>query len=545
MAWLNFRDIIGSKVGIALLLPFCMREGSAAMEGDMGEEGLGMFPAEDALEMVLMYDRAGTILYANDAARRKLGYAREDDSEDGLKGRPIGDVLPGFSFPEDSDSGNCRSAGGDGPGTNGDCDSAGGDCHSIGGDGQAGKGTLHRVMYRRNRTCFPVETKIVPSRNRPGTYICMANDVLEKEHLAREISQVREEARQAAKVKSEFVANVTHELRTPVNGILGNVRELLGRVEDGETAKALQLIERCCGDMNKIIDNILDFSKLEAGKFVIESRRFHFRNMLDYVKAQHISKITEKGLDFFLTVSPQVPEYVVGDELRIVQILNNLLSNALKFTAVGRIAVQVLLTARVDDKAELFFIVSDTGIGIGEEDRDKLFQSFSQVDASISRKYGGTGLGLNISRQLAELMGGGIEVESEKGRGSNFSFSVWVGVDGEEAQARESTDDIDAVFKNLAHAGVREEKPEAVKNYGSPENREALRKNLSKLILCVEMGNWEKAEMFMETVRQLTEEAPPDVKRRALKLKMAIQKGDYEKTVAEYDRLNQCGLASG
>lgn len=525
MAGVNFRDIIGSKVGIALLLPFCMREGRARMERDM-EEGIGTFPAEDALEMVLMFDREGTILYANDAAHRKLGYAREGDSEDGLKGRPIGDVLPGFSFPEGS-------AGGDSQGISGEC------------GGTDSEGTRHLVMYRRNRTCFPVETKTVPSRRDPGTYICMANDVLEKEHLAREVSQVREEARQAAKVKSEFVANVTHELRTPVNGILGNVRELLGQVEDGETAKALRLIERCCGDMNKIIDNILDFSKLEAGKFVLESRRFHFRNMLDYVKAQHMSKMNEKGLDFFLTVSPQVPEYVVGDELRIVQILNNLLSNALKFTAMGRIAVQVLLTARVDHKAEIFFIVSDTGIGIGEEDRDKLFQSFSQVDASISRKYGGTGLGLNISKQLAELMGGGIEVESEKGRGSNFSFSIWVGTDGEEAQAQEPTDDIDAIFKSLAHAGAQSEKPEAVRSYGSAENREALKRSLSKLILCVEMENWEKAEMFMETVRQLTEGAPPEVKRTALKLKMAIQKGDYDKTVAEYDRLHQCSLAPG
>ena len=245
-----------------------------------------------------------------------------------------------------------------------------------------------------------------------------------------------------------------------------------------------------------------------------------------------------------MTVSPQVPENGVGDELRVVQVLNNLLSNALKFTAVGRIDVQVLLTARVEDKVELFFIVSDTGIGIGEEDRDKLFQSFSQVDASISRKYGGTGLGLNICKQLVELMGGDIEVESKKGRGSTFSFSIWVEDDGEEAGGRKSPDDIAAVFKGMAHAGEREE-TETVRIYGSPENREALKRNLSKLILCVEMGNWEKAEMFMETVRQLTEGAPSDVKRAALKLKMAIQKGDYEKVSAEYERLNQCSLAPG
>lgn len=484
----------------------------------MEEDGIGAFPAEEALEMILMFDGAGTVFYANAAARRKLGYHCEGPPrESGLEGRHISQVFPGTFKSSGSDEQASR----------------------------LGNGTQHLVMYRRNLTCFPVEAKVVPSASRPGTYICMANDILEKEHLGREIGQVREEARQAAKVKSEFVANVTHELRTPVNGILGNVRELLDQVTEERTVKALRLIERCCGDMNKLIGNILDFSKLEAGKFVLEQRRFHFRNMLDYVRDQHISKITEKGLDFFMTVSPQVPEHVVGDELRIVQILNNLLSNALKFTAVGKIALQVLLTARVEDKVEIFFIVSDTGIGIDEEDRDKLFRSFSQVDASISRKYGGTGLGLNICKQLVELMGGGIEVESRKGRGSSFSFSIWAGVCEEAEERQEAPDDIEAVFKSMAQVDSREGNPEDARRYGTPENREALEKNLSKLILCVEMENWEKAEMFMETVRQLTEGAPQDVKRAALKLKMAIQKEDYEKAAAEFDKLNQCSSAEG
>lgn len=480
----------------------------------MGEDLKGAFPVEDALEMILMFDGAGVVSYANAAARGRLGYALEESgSGESLKGRHVSEVFPG-SFKASEGIPESR----------------------------AGGGTDHLVMYRRNRTCFPVEAKFVRSQDRDG-YICMANDLLEREHLGREIEQVREEARQAARVKSEFVANVTHELRTPVNGILGNVRELLdGRLEES-TAKALRLVERCCGDMNKIIDNILDFSKLDAGKFTLELRKFHFRNMLDYVKAQHISRITEKGLDFFLTVSPQVPEYVVGDELRIVQILNNLLSNALKFTAVGKITLQVLLTARVDDKAEIFFIVSDTGIGIAEENRDKLFQSFSQVDASISRRYGGTGLGLNICRQLVELMGGSIEVESREGHGSSFSFSIWVGESGEQTGSRDATDDIKAAFESRSCAGAAEEDPEEVRRYGTPANREALKKNLSKLILSIEMENWEKAEMFMETVRQLTANAPPDIRRMALRLKMAIQKGDYEKVATEFDTL-QSGLAS-
>lgn len=467
-----------------------------------------IFPVEDALEIILIFDEAGKISYANGVAKQKLEY------EDDLCGRFIGDVFPNTFQKGES---------------------------GFATEYPFGEQSQKLTAYRKNTTCFPVEARIVSSTSDSGIYICMANDILEKEYLGREIDRVKEEAEQALKVKSEFVANVTHELRTPVNGILGNVREMLERENDEETEKSLRLIERCCGDMNKIINNILDFSKLEAGKFVLEPRKFDFRNMLDYVKAHHINKITEKGLEFFMTVSPQIPRYVVGDELRIVQIFNNLLSNAQKFTSVGKITVEVFKTAQVNDRMELFCIVSDTGIGISKEDRDKLFQSFSQVDASISRKYGGTGLGLNICKQLAELMGGRIEVESEKNRGSTFSFSIWVGI-CEDEDVSPKTDDVKKLSQTYvspaAHGESKEDDADDARRFGTPSNKEALKRNMSKLILCVEMENWEKAEMFMETVRQLTDEAPWDVKRVALKLKMAIQKENYEKVTAEFEALN-------
>ncbi len=464
-----------------------------------------VFPIEDTLEMILVFDEAGRISYANVAARQKLEYDND------LCGRHISDVFPN-TFPPDKEE--------------------------LEIDGCAGQELLNLVAYRKNMTCFPVEAKIIRENSGSGAYICMANDVLQKEFLSREVERVSEEAQEALKVKSEFVANVTHELRTPVNGILGNVRDLLDMEQDEKTQKSLRLIERCCGDMNKIINNILDFSKLEAGKFTLETRKFHFRNMLDYVKSNHINKLTEKGLGFFMTVSPQVPEYIIGDELRIVQILNNLLSNAQKFTAFGKITVEVLKTAQVNDKMELFFIVSDTGIGIGKEDKDKLFQSFSQVDASISRRYGGTGLGLNICKQLVELMGGRIEVESEKGRGSQFSFSIWVGSTGEAENDPAQTNTVQShLFMDASMADSIEEdreKTEKIRTYGTEENKESLNRNLSKLILCVEMDNWEKAEMFMDTVRQLTEGAPHEVKRMVLRLKMSIQKENYDKVTAEF-----------
>ena len=468
-----------------------------------------IFPMEDALEMILMFGRDGRISYGNLTAREKLGYEKD------LCDCRISDIFPAAFRQTES---------------------------GFETEVTPGSAMQEMTAYRRNRTCFPVEARIVESGSGGETYICMANDVLEKEFLSKEIEKVRMEAREALKVKSEFVANVTHELRTPVNGVLGNVRTLLDEDPDDRTEKQLRLIERCCGDMNKIINNILDFSKLEAGKFVLEPRRFHFRNMLDYVKANHINKITEKGLEFFMTVSPQIPEYVTGDELRIVQILNNLLSNAQKFTTVGKITLEVFRTASVNDQVELFFIVRDTGIGIDDKDKEKLFQSFSQVDASISRKYGGTGLGLNISKQLVELMGGRIEVESEKNRGSTFSFSIWAGVNVEDESALAQKDDTrQMMFMTAPGAesdGENEEKLEDARKYGTPENVKNLKRNLSKLILCVEMENWEKAEMFMETVRQLTEEAPWEVKRVALRLKMAIQKENYDRTAAEFAALS-------
>ena len=463
-----------------------------------------IFPTEDALEMILMFDRYGIISYANDTAKKKLEYESE------LCGRNISDIFPNTFYSTQ-----------DGFKT----------------DYLFGHKLQKLAAYRKNLTCFPVEAKILDGCTDCGMYICMANDILEKEFLNKEIEQVRQEAKQALKVKSEFVANVTHELRTPVNGIQGNVRALLEENSDAKIMKSLRLIERCCDDMNKIINNILDFSKLEAGKFVLEPRRFHFRNMMDYVRNNHMNKLTEKGLGFFMTVSPQVPEYVIGDELRLVQVLGNLLSNAQKFTAVGKITVEAVKTAQVNDKIELFFIVKDTGIGIDKADKDKLFESFSQVDASISRKYGGTGLGLNICKQLVELMGGKMEVESEKGKGSTFSFSVWVGAwEKDEAAVPEE----EAERPLFVAAPAQEEiSVEKIRQYGTSENLECLQKNLSKLILCVEMENWEKAEMFMETIRQMTEGAPREISRVVLKLKMAIQKENYDKIAGQYAELSR------
>lgn len=468
----------------------------------MKQEGIYFFSTNRAMEMILVFDTGGTIIYSNEKAKVLLEYGEE------LCGKPIADIFYRFADM--------------------DIDGLVKECSNEG-------KTIDMMAYRMNKTCFPVKVQIIQSEEAPDKYICMALDMTQSTFLEKKMVQVENEAQAALKVKSEFVANVTHELRTPVNGFFGNTKELVGRENDPEKLKILKMLERGCNDMNAIINNILDFSKLEAGKFTLEVRKFNFREMIDYVKSNHNNKITEKGLDFFVTISPDIPEYVVGDELRIVQILNNLLSNACKFTSVGKIALEVVKTMQVQNRLELFFIVVDSGIGIKKEDQDKLFKSFSQVDASITRRYGGTGLGLNICKQLVELMDGSIHVESEPNKGSMFTFSVWVELPQDEIN--------ESMIQQSYSMPVSLERFQVANkhlmNFGEPENIQELEKKMSKLILAVEMENWEKGEMFLEAIKQLTEGAPREIKSAMLRLKMAAQKGDYDKTIAAFDVLQK------
>lgn len=400
-------------------------------------------------------------------------------------------------------------------------------------------GMIRQMMiYRSNQTCFRAQVKAIKTDSQISPHVLMIRNISDQYALEKAAEIARKETEATAKVKTEFVANVTHELRTPVNGILGNTNILLENEADPKKIGLLNTISKSCGAMNELINGILDFSKLDAGKFTLENRKFNFRNMIDYVKSTHMPKITEKGLKFFVTISPDIPEFVIGDELRISQILNNLLSNACKFTNVGKISLEALMTAQEKNRIELFFIVLDTGIGIAKSDEDKLFKSFSQVDASVSRKYGGTGLGLNISKQLVDLMGGHITVDSELNKGTMFSFSIWVETPEEEtAEVKLPVDNNYA--KNIHEALGADDEIEKAYIYGSEENRKELDEHMSKLILCLEMENWEKAENFSNSIKQLTIQAPKDIKVAALRMKMAVQKADYDRSVDEYNILKE------
>lgn len=467
---------------------------------------------EHIRDMVLCFGADGVITYANTSAENLLAY------DAGVTGHSVAEVFPeAFRMSRETIVQN----------------------KSFSPEG------FEVDAYRENRTCFPVEARLL--EHTPGSFIILASDVSSRVFLERQMEQAERNALESAKVKSEFVANVTHELRTPVNGILGNTLELKETETDKSRLRIFSLIERGCADMNALINNILDFSKLESGKFTLEKRAFDFREMIDYVKSNHKNKIADKGLDFIVSVAEDIPQRIVGDELRIVQVLNNLLSNACKFTSVGRISLEVVMTSRKENKIELFFLVIDTGIGIAKEKQDKLFHSFSQVDASISRRYGGTGLGLNICKQLVELMGGAIHVESDAGQGSMFSFHIWCEVPEEELQKMGEQGSSSGLqqrtgFRPEANmADLRNAANESrVYIYHSEENLEEIKRKLNKLILSAELENWEKAEGFALSIRDLTKDAPKEVKSLALRLKMAVQKEDYDKTAQNVTHLREC-----
>ncbi len=248
------------------------------------------------------------------------------------------------------------------------------------------------------------------------------NKELERRNL--ELDSARRDALEASRVKSEFLANMSHEIRTPMNGVIGFTNLLLKTELTHKQREFLFTIKRSAQGLLGIIDDILDFSKVEAGKLVLEQSPLDLRDLVDDVLTLLAPQAADKHLELVALVYSDVPANLLGDTLRIRQVLTNLINNAIKFTPQGSIEVRVMVETETDDQVVIGLHVRDTGIGLSSEQRKNLFKAFAQADSSTTRKFGGTGLGLVISQRYVQEMGGEMGVESEAGKGSTFWFTI-------------------------------------------------------------------------------------------------------------------------
>jgi PAS domain S-box-containing protein len=390
------------------------------------------------------------------------------------------------------------------------------------------KEVIETALYRKNKTCFPVEIKVV-SKVFDGVevIICTAVDMTRYKESIQKVEETTMQMQESMKARDAFVANVTHELRTPVNGIKGHAEILMEQEQDFQKINYMKMILDCCSTMEGIINNILDFSKLEAGKFQLDEKLFSFYDFMSKIEKMFNMLTMRKGLRFTLNVAQEIPDKVIGDELRLTQILNNLVSNAVKFTEQGYVGIEVSLNTRINDEIELFFLVVDTGIGLSPEDKDKLFKSFSQVDASITRKFGGTGLGLSITKELVNMMHGKVWAEGEKGKGSTFSFTVRL----RQEQTQEVVEQEPSIRKWKYSHNLNKIAGEQDLMYelGSEINVRELKKYFEKLNISMDMENWQKAENFATMLKQLLSGGSKDLQRLTFRMEMSIRKADCDK----------------
>ena len=398
--------LVGSKLRMAAIRDITKRKQT---EEALKDREIQMRSITDsAYDAIIMLDTLGKITYWNLAAERIFGYTKEEalgkDPKDLLAPRTLHESpLDEFLKPH------------------------------LSKDGKTVGETFEFDVIRKDNTILPAQLSFSAIEMSDGWYsIGILRDITQQKKNEEELINAKTVAEEATHAKSEFLANMSHEIRTPMNAVIG-FSELLKKTE--MTVKQrdyINKIDASAKSLLGIINDILDFSKMEAGKLELETVDFRLDDVINNVISMNSNKASEKNIELINNIESDVPYCLVGDPLRVGQVLLNLVNNAVKFTNEGHVLVEVSLVEKTEQTCRVKFSVSDTGIGLTMEQKDKLFSAFSQADTSVTRRFGGTGLGLTISKRLVEMMKGTISVESEFGRGSTFSFEISFQLQSEE-----------------------------------------------------------------------------------------------------------------
>nr|WP_281288184.1 ATP-binding protein [Paenibacillus methanolicus] len=367
-------------------------------------QALARVVQETSSDTMVTFDGEGRILAVNPALTAMFGYQERE-----VIGTPIEQLIPCFE---------------------------GGGFKESEGDAEAGLPTGKRIELapmRKDGSRFPAEIQVgVATVDDDRIYACTISDMTERKQFELDLMKAKDAAEIAARAKTDFLAMVSHEIRTPMNGVLGMTELLLETGLSSEQQDYAEIIHKSGDALLSVINDILDYAKIESGKLEVEEMPFQLDLIVSETFELFTAKTKQLGLHLAYELDPELPKIVIGDGLKLRQVLINLVGNAVKFTPEGSVRVEARL-GRMDGEAiEVQFAVHDTGVGIPEEKLPLLFQPFSQVDTSLTRRYGGTGLGLAICKNLVELMRGTIHVETNEAAGATFRFTVTVKPYGEE-----------------------------------------------------------------------------------------------------------------
>jgi two-component system sensor histidine kinase/response regulator len=351
---------------------------------------------DTALDSVINSDAEGTIIGWNPQAEATFGWTQNE-----ALGQKLADTIVPPSLREAHNHGMKR--------------------FKETGQGEILNRRIELIALHRDGREFPVEMSLAPvESNGSVTFSAFVRDITERKQTEVALASARDAAVEAARMKSEFLANMSHEIRTPMNGVIGMTELLLGSELGADQREFAETIRNSAEALLTVLNDILDFSKMEAGKLSIEHTAFDVREQIEEVGALLSRRAHEKGIELLTCVPPDFPTGFVGDPTRIRQVLMNLIGNAIKFTDKGEVVVSAAISTALESGPGVRFEVRDSGIGVSEDQKESIFQSFTQADGSTTRKYGGTGLGLTISRKLVDLMDGVIGIDSEPGKGSTF-----------------------------------------------------------------------------------------------------------------------------